>query len=224
MPFLLWLTWTTALVPLVGIAPGRVGTASASEPGQDSQKVQMKILFACVNRSAMRGRDIHFPEEIHADKPTVSALKDRQRFVAFLRELQQKDLGVIRAETVVVTASGQPASLASHPGNEAKPRSGPPLNIEPNVQPDGQVHVLLDVTPWVAGKRKPGGGTVGIQVKDGQTLALTGVVLKCVTATSVKAPILGDLPFVGRLFTSIHYAEEENELVVLVTPHLVGKH
>jgi hypothetical protein len=223
MSFLLWLAWATTLVPLVGDPPGSVGAASASEAGQAPQKVRLEILFACVDRSMMRGQGIHFPEVRDSDQPAVAALKDRQRFVAFLRELQQKKLGVIRAETVIDTASGQPASLASHPGKEPKPKSGLPLSIVPSVRSDGQVHVLLDVTPWVAGKRKPGGGTIGIHVRDGQTLALTGLVLKCVAATSVKVPILGDLPFVGRLFTSTSFSEEENELVVLVTPHLVGE-
>ena len=224
MSFLLWLAWTTALVPLVGDAPASVGTVSDPESAQDpQQKVRMEILVAQVHRSAMRGRDIHFPEAKNADEPTVAALKDRQRFRAFLHMLQQKELGVIRAETVVFTMSGHPASLASHPGDQAKPRAVLPLRIVPNVLPDGQIHVLLDVTAWVGGKRSPGAGILGIQVQDGQTLALTGMVLKYVTASISKVPILGDLPFVGSLFASKQYAEHEDELVVLVTPHLVGK-
>jgi type II secretory pathway component HofQ len=223
MSFLLWLAWTIALVPVVGDVPASVGTANDPESGQDPQKIRMEILVALVHRTAMRSRDIHFPEAKNADQPTVAALKDRQQFMTFLRELQQEELGRIRAETVVVTVSGHAASLASHPGDKAKPRAVPPPRIVPSVRPDGQIHVLLDVTEWVGKKRSPGAGTVGIQVKDGQTLVLTGVVLKYVTLTSVKIPILGDIPFVGRLFTSNHYAEEEGELVVLVTPHLVGK-
>jgi type II secretory pathway component HofQ len=171
----------------------------------------------------MRNRDIHFPEAVNADQPTVAAIKDRKRFVAFLRELQENGLGVIRAETVVVTVSGHMASLASHPGNESKPGAVPPLGIVPNVRPGGQVHVDLDITALVEGKKPPDAGTVGIQVGKDQTLALTGLVRKQVTATRCKVPILGDLPFIGRLFSSTQYAEEEIELVVLVTPHLVGE-
>lgn len=223
MSYLLWLAWTTALVPLVGDTPASGGSASAPEPGQDAQKIRIEILVAYVKRSAMRGRDIRFPEAVNADQPTIAALKDRKRFVAFLRELQEKELGVIRAETVVDTVSGHSVSLDSHLGNKAKPRAFPPLGIVPNVQPGGQVNVVLDITALVARKRPPDANTVGIQVRDGQTLALTGLVLKQVAATSVKVPILGDLPFVGRLFTSNHYAEEQIELVVLVTPHLQGE-
>jgi len=36
-----------------------------------------------------------------------------------------------------------------------------------------------------------------------------------------KTPILGDIPFLGPLFSVVSYEEQERELVVLVTPYLV---
>jgi pilus assembly protein CpaC len=58
-------------------------------------------------------------------------------------------------------------------------------------------------------------------MEDGQTLAIGGLIQTLVTANSQKVPVLGDLPFLGAAFRNIAYEEDERELVVMVTPHLV---
>ena len=44
---------------------------------------------------------------------------------------------------------------------------------------------------------------------------------RSVNSATNKVPVLGDLPFVGAAFSSKVFTEEEQELVVLVTPHLI---
>jgi pilus assembly protein CpaC len=58
-------------------------------------------------------------------------------------------------------------------------------------------------------------------MEDGQTFVIGGLIQHTVNGTTHKIPCLGDLPFVGTLFSSKSYDEEESELVVMVTPHLV---
>ena len=41
-------------------------------------------------------------------------------------------------------------------------------------------------------------------------------------ASKDVTPLLGDLPVIGALFRSVRYERSETELVVIVTPHLVG--
>src|SRR5262249_50244573 len=60
-----------------------------------------------------------------------------------------------------------------------------------------------------------------VEIEPGQTLAIGGLIQNTVQATTSKVPCLGDLPFVGVLFSRKSYQEIEEELVVLVTPHLV---
>jgi type IV pilus assembly protein PilQ len=182
----------------------------------------LEVLIACVHRTALRKLDIRFPEAVASDRPIVAEIKDRQRFVTFLRELQQKERAVILAEPVVVTASGRPASLASHSGKAARSRSVSWLNVLPEVQPGGQIRVVLEVTRQTAGKRTLDAESFAIKVRDGQTLALTGLIMKQIRATSEKVPVLGDLPLVGSLFSRTSYQEEEEEVLVLVTPRLLG--
>ena len=58
-------------------------------------------------------------------------------------------------------------------------------------------------------------------VEDGQTLVVGGLIQNVITGSTNKIPVLGDLPFIGVFFSSKSYSEDEQELVIVVTPHLV---
>lgn len=60
-----------------------------------------------------------------------------------------------------------------------------------------------------------------IELREGQTFALAGLLNNNVSATKDVTPVLGDLPVVGALFRSVRYQRKETELVVIVTPRLV---
>jgi type II secretory pathway component GspD/PulD (secretin) len=58
-------------------------------------------------------------------------------------------------------------------------------------------------------------------VWDGQTIILGGLIAENVSKTKDKIPVLGDIPFVGRLFRSERSTSEKRNLVVFVTPKLI---
>lgn len=64
--------------------------------------------------------------------------------------------------------------------------------------------------------------TTTVELNEGQTLSLAGLLNTRVNATTDVTPLLGDLPVIGTLFRSVRYDRQETELVVLVTPHLVN--
>lgn len=61
-----------------------------------------------------------------------------------------------------------------------------------------------------------------VELAEGQTLSLAGLMDSRVTAVSNMTPVLGDIPVLGALFRSVRYERSETELVVLVTPILSG--
>lgn len=63
--------------------------------------------------------------------------------------------------------------------------------------------------------------TTEIELAEGQTFAVGGLLNNRVTANKDVTPLLGDLPILGALFRSVRYERNESELVVLVTPRLV---
>ncbi len=60
-----------------------------------------------------------------------------------------------------------------------------------------------------------------IELADGQSFAIAGLLREETRETIKKFPLLGDIPILGALFRSSEYQNQESELVVIVTPHLV---
>ncbi len=60
-----------------------------------------------------------------------------------------------------------------------------------------------------------------VEVQDGQTFAIAGLMDNQLSESVNKVPFLGDIPILGALFRSSNYQQSRTELLVLVTPHLV---
>jgi len=178
----------------------------------------------------------------------LSLFNSKQQLFLFLQALRDNNLAKLLAEPHLLTLSGRTAHFNSG-GQQAVPQVsgfggtagvsffefGTTLDFLPIVMGNGRIY--LDVTPTItaldpgAGVVIPGGGLVpgriqqtvhtSIILEDGQTLCLAGLIETTVAASTTKIPVLGDLPFVGAFFSSKQYSEVEQEMVVIVTPHLV---
>ncbi len=60
-----------------------------------------------------------------------------------------------------------------------------------------------------------------VQLMDGQSLAIAGLIKNNVTETVSRFPILGELPILGALFRSSEFQTDRTELMFLITPRLV---
>jgi general secretion pathway protein D len=58
-------------------------------------------------------------------------------------------------------------------------------------------------------------------VWDGQTVVLGGLITEDITKIKDKIPMLGDLPFVGRLFRSESSTSSKKNLMIFVTPTII---
>jgi pilus assembly protein CpaC len=63
--------------------------------------------------------------------------------------------------------------------------------------------------------------STNVEVRDGQTFAIAGLLSDTHRDVVNKFPVLGDIPILGTLFRSSTYQKNQSELVVLVIPHLV---
>jgi pilus assembly protein CpaC len=60
-----------------------------------------------------------------------------------------------------------------------------------------------------------------IELSDGQTFVIAGLLRDTVRDIIDKYPFLGDIPVLGNLFRSRSFQRNETELVIIATPHLV---
>jgi pilus assembly protein CpaC len=95
------------------------------------------------------------------------------------------------------------------------------LRIMPEVsQPDDTIGTVIQGTA-VPGKSTRQLETV-VEVGNGQTLALAGLLNDQIRSVAQKIPGLGDVPVFGALFSSVRYQRNQTELLVLCTPELVA--
>lgn len=110
------------------------------------------------------------------------------------------------------------------------------LDVEPLIYLDDEVgiKVSLEVSNIVREIKTGGtsGETVAFQVgtrnagtnlrlKDGETQVLAGLISDEDRSSAQKVPGLGDLPILGRLFSSHKDERTKNEIVLLITPRIV---
>jgi pilus assembly protein CpaC len=114
-------------------------------------------------------------------------------------------------------------------------RFGTILTFLPEILPNDVIR--LDVEPVIsqlnyAQTTQVGTGTVPsitersartvVELREGQTLAIAGLLQSLTNAASVRVPGLGDLPLVGPWFANNSIETIEYETIVLVTPELVA--
>jgi len=96
------------------------------------------------------------------------------------------------------------------------------LNVTPEVS---TIDFSLGTTLVVGGDPVPGvntrRATTTVELRQGQTLAIAGLLQVVIDAQTSRIPGLGDLPYLGPLFSNTTHRRVEKELLVLVTPYLV---
>ena len=60
-----------------------------------------------------------------------------------------------------------------------------------------------------------------VELADGESFAIAGLIQNTVDSTSLQTPWLADVPVIGALFRSNRFRENETELVIIITPRLV---
>lgn len=60
-----------------------------------------------------------------------------------------------------------------------------------------------------------------MRVKDGDTIILGGLIREEDIQNVQKVPLLGDLPILGALFRNVNVTKNRNEVVVMMTPHIM---
>lgn len=169
--------------------------------------------------------------------------------LAFLRALQQQGALRALAEPNLIAMNGQTASFLAggeYPvpvvssGAERSTVSiifkeyGVRLNFKPTIIDED--HIRLELEPEVSTLDFANGvkfegflipalrtrrAKTGIELSDGQSFALAGLLDNNETQTLSKVPGLGDVPVLGNLFRSKQFQKNESELMFIVTAQVV---
>jgi pilus assembly protein CpaC len=161
--------------------------------------------------------------------------------VALYRLLQNKDIAQVLAQPRLVMKNGRSGGFLA--GGEVpittvtantfgviyKP-FGVKLDMVPTITLSDRID--LRVVPEVS-EIAVGSGVVGnpsfkvrrtvsrVELKEGESLILGGLIDQTITKQLTKFPFLGDVPILGALFRSTHFINNESELMIIITPRIV---
>jgi len=171
----------------------------------------------------------------------ASFLSDTFMFNLAMDAARGKGLAKILAEPTLTTLTGQEATFVSggefgyvvsggNNGNSVEFKDfGIGLSFLPVILGSGSINVKLNVSvsdlvdspslliPALLTKRS---AQASVELREGQTMAIAGLISESTRSAVEKFPGLGDLPVLGQLFSSQAFQNDESELVILVTPHL----
>jgi pilus assembly protein CpaC len=96
------------------------------------------------------------------------------------------------------------------------------LTVDPEVS---SIDNTIATTLVAGGSPVPGVATrkahTTVELKDGQTLMIAGLMQLTLEGQTSRIPGLGDLPIIGPFFSNTSSKRQEKELVVMVTPYLI---
>jgi type II secretory pathway component GspD/PulD (secretin) len=106
---------------------------------------------------------------------------------------------------------------------------GVTMTVSPEVKGDG--YIVAKVEPTVSNlvdlvnnqypRTTERSITSTMRVKDGDTIVLGGLISENQRHSVSKIPLLGDLPIFGPLFRSITDSADRNEVILMMTPHIM---
>ncbi len=191
------------------------------------------------------------PEIQFTDQSTFFFASPNREYAGMVRALAERDLVRILAKPNLVTQSGKEASFLSggefpYPvpqtagaGTTTITVVFKPFGVELTFLPvvvDGE-HINMKVRPAVsrldfstglsfAGFDIPvlrkSEAFTNVNLKDGESFAIAGLIANDVRKSVAKVPLLGDIPILGALFRSTRFQNNESELVFVVTVKLVN--
>ncbi|MCK2183437.1 type II and III secretion system protein family protein [Halomonas getboli] len=168
-------------------------------------------------------------------------------YLGAISALRNNGFAYTLAEPSLVTLSGQSASFLAggefpYPSNSSDgdvsvdfKEYGIRLQLTPTVLDDRRI--MLKVAPEVSeldftqavqssGISVPSLSVrrtdTTIQLGDGESFIISGLVSQSTMQSVDKFPGLGDLPVIGAFFRSTQFERDEKELIMIVTPHLVS--
>jgi pilus assembly protein CpaC len=172
---------------------------------------------------------------------TIDLLFDALEEKGVVKTLAEPNLIALSGDTASFLAGGEfPVPVAQNTDEGQSTITiefkefGVALAFTPTVLDDGLINVIVSpevsrIDPTnaviIQGFEIPGlttrRATTTVELRDGQSFAIAGLIQSDFQDTVRQFPLLGDVPVLGALTRSSDFQNQQTELVIIVTPHLV---
>jgi type IV pilus assembly protein PilQ len=103
------------------------------------------------------------------------------------------------------------------------------LKVTPQITPEGNVILELDINKDTVGQSTPAGFAINtkhvktqVLVENGGTVVIGGIFTLAETTDQTKVPFFGDLPILGNLFRSSAKTSNKQEMLIFITPKMIA--
>ena len=189
-----------------------------------------------------------FPPTVTFGGGTSAILRhvsDRVQLAAIFRLFQNKDIAEILAQPTLVIKNGRSGGFLAGGEFPVTIATADTINIQ--FKPFGVRLDFLPTITWsntidlrifpevseidpavstvISGVSVPGlrvrRSVSRVEMREGETLIMSGLLDRRVVKSMTKFPILGDIPYLGALFRGTRFENRETELIFLVTPRII---
>jgi type IV pilus assembly protein PilQ len=175
----------------------------------------------------------------------IGALDDQLNIDLRISALETSGEGKIVSTPRITTLNGEKATISqgtkipyasvSDAGTDVKFENAElKLDVTPEINPDGSILLQINASNSAVGQVVPtstGGEALSIEekkaetkvlVRDGQTTVIGGIFIEDERDSETGVPLLMSIPIFGNLFKSTSKARERRELLIFITPRIVG--
>lgn len=209
---------TTATIPIGQIAAGVGGTPAETSGFAKTATNGLRFGITSGNVTAFVTALETVTDVTILANPKILAVNKQQGYVQIGKTIHY------RGSTTI----GQ-SGVASQ-GEDKSLDTGTVLAFRPYIGNDGYIRMDIspkDSTAQLNADKLPDETKAEVRtnviVKDGQTIVIGGLFRDVVTATRSQVPVLGDLPLLGALFRGTTDKVERQEVIVMLTPHIIDE-
>lgn len=193
-----------AQLPVPFVDMGATDASSGIGIGFLTDNVLLDLQLSAMEASG-NGEIISQPKVVTSDKETAKILKGA--------EIPYQEASSSGATTI----SFKEAALS--------------LEVTPQITPDNRIIMEVKVNKDEPDYDREVNGVPPINknevnakvlVEDGETIVIGGVFSNTQSKVVEKVPLLGDVPFIGRLFRRDAVRDQKNELLVFITPRIMN--
>lgn len=191
---------------------------------QKSSKGVFYGIFSLAQLQAIFRALISKGEGRYLGKPKIVAMNNKTALITISKD------AAMGSQSTVASAGG--SSGSSSTGVERR-RIGLTLKVTPQVNKEGYITMIVQPSyaDMVASAVTLQGATVFdpvsrgastlVRVKNGQTVVIGGMLASTETKIIKKVPLLGYIPIIGWLFTSVSSRRTNTDLVIFLTPTIL---
>jgi type IV pilus assembly protein PilQ len=203
---------------------GASSVSAIFSTGQQSSQGVYYGVFSLAQLQAIFRALISRGEARYLGKPKIVAMNNKTALIAISQD------AAMGTQSVVASAGG--SSGSSSTGVERR-RIGLILKVTPQVNKEGFITMIVQpsysnaqvsaITVNGATVYDPvsRGASTMVRVKNGQTVVIGGMLSSNESKVVRKVPLLGYIPIIGWLFTSVSSKRSNTDLVIFITPTIL---